>query len=339
MPFAGRVSLAERGKGVKFTACEICGSTDWRFALKSRDRLYHLDGEFDLFRCRGCGLLAIFPFLDGAKLGSYYPENYYSYSDSEKEGRRAPAAGRARYFARHPLKALNSLLYSRILGQNRDEKVRPGGAVLDVGCGDGRYLLKKKSEGAACSGVDIGRGAIERLKKAIPDARVFCGNLWEAGFPEASFDLVNLCHVLEHVQSTGLLVAEIRRLLKPGGRLRVQVPNASSVTFSIFGRYWMALDTPRHVYVFSRANLRLLFERAGFRVLSVRTMENSFSLLGCLVYVWNALTGRRYELMKMEKWWDNEFLKLVCFPYAFLVNLFGAGDSIELVLEKPGDPT
>ena len=302
--------------------------------MKSQDRLYHLPGEFDLYRCAACGLILIYPFLENSRLGSYYPEDYYSYSDSKKIGEKLPASGPLSRLFKHPLKNLNGLLYSKIQRQNQDETVPVGSAVLDVGCGDGRYLLKKKEEGAVCFGVDISEGAISKLKSRNPEMTVFCGDLWVAHFPEASFRLINLCHVLEHVQPTGTLLAEIKRLLMPGGRLRVQVPNGASLTRLMFGPYWMALDTPRHVYIFSKKNLRRLFEQQDLRVVSVRTLENSFSVLGSLVYVCNAVFGKKMELMKLEKFWDNEFLKLLLFPYSFFVNLFGVGDSIEFILEK-----
>lgn len=313
--------------------CTLCDGL-CVYQYKGVDRLHHLAGEFELFCCKNCGLILISPALPEETLSQYYPEDYYSYSDSKKIEANATPPNKTLYYLKHPLKAANAVLYSKLLGQNRDENVSAGSYVLDVGCGDGGYLMKKREMGAVCFGVDISRAAIERLKKQDPQITTFCGNLWDAGFPEQRFDLVNLCHVLEHVKQTDKLLGEIGRLLKPGGRLRLQVPNAASITFALFRKYWMGLDTPRHVYVFSRNNLEKLFQREGFTVVSVRTMENSFSVIGSSLYLWNDLFGQKNELMKLERLWNSEILKIILFPYCFLVNALGLGDSIELIIKK-----
>ncbi len=192
----------------------------------------------------------------------------------------------------------------------------------------------EKGKGALCYGVDIGEKGLAALKKAAPDIQLHCGDLWEARWPDASFDLINLCHVLEHVKDIDRLMPEIRRLLKPGGLLRIQVPNAASLTAKIFRRFWIGLDTPRHVYVFSRKNLRGYLERSGFRVVSSRTLENSFDVLASLIYVWNAVTGQRHVATEKRGLWDNEILKLLLSPYAVLVNAAGAGDSMEFIATR-----
>lgn len=320
---------------MQINPCRICGNAEFRYLFDGKDRLYHLAGSFKLYRCCRCGLILIYPVLSEQDLSGFYPSNYYSYESSGLVTVRRTLKEKILYYLRHPIEALNCILYSKLLGQNRDLPTGPFSRVLDIGCGEGRYLLEKRQTGAQCFGVDISEAALERLRKIDPTISTYCGNVWGAAYPDDYFDLVNLCHVLEHVIDINRLLAEIKRALKQGGLLRIQVPNAASLSFRIFGKYWMPLDVPRHVYVFSAGNLEALFKNAGLQIVSCRTLENSFSVIGSSLYVLNELFRRKIELMRHEHVWNNEFLKLLFFPYALLVNLFRLGDSIEFILKKP----
>jgi SAM-dependent methyltransferase len=235
---------------------------------------------------------------------------------------------------KHPLRALNGLLYSKLLSQNKDLKVAPGSRILDIGCGDGRYLLEKRSLGCICFGNDISLEALRRLRENAPDIETRCGDLWEVHYPEKYFDAINMSHVLEHVGEIDKLLIELRRIVKDSGLLRIQIPNAASLTCAIFGKCWIALDVPRHVYVFSLTNLKKFFSDAGFEIVSSRTIENSFSVIGSFFYVFNALFKKKFELLHCERIWNNEVLKLLLFPYSLVVNLCKVGDTAEFVLKK-----
>ena len=317
--------------------CKICGGNSFSYAHKGIDRFCQIEGAFDLYRCNGCGLIFIFPFLQQDVLMRYYPDTYYSYSDSERiQKYRNSLLEKLIFYLKHPLKAANCILYSKLLRQKDMTVFKKSFNVLDVGCGDGRYLLEKKRYGCKLFGVDISDKALRKLKDTDPDMNVYCGNLWEAGFSDNLFDIVNVAAVLEHVIDIERLLLEIRRIIKEKGVLRIQVPNASSLTYKVFGRFWMGLDVPRHLYVFSLKNLKLLFKKSGFKVQQYRTVENSYDFVSSTIYVLNSVLQKNRNIMESSNIWDNELLKLLFFPYALFVNALKIGDSIEFVLQKDG---
>jgi SAM-dependent methyltransferase len=81
---------------------------------------------------------------------------------------------------------------------------------------------------------------------------------------------VILSHGLEHAHDPLVVLTDARRLLGPGGRLTVTVPNFDSMSFRWFGAGWVGLDLPRHLTHFTPATLRRMLEQAGFGVIGLR---------------------------------------------------------------------
>jgi SAM-dependent methyltransferase len=104
-------------------------------------------------------------------------------------------------------------------------EARPGLRVLDLGCGAGRFVAALDDAGADPVGVELAEAALERARRNAPGADL---RLLEPDgslpLEHAGVDLVWCSEVLEHVADTAYLLLEIRRVLRPGGRLLVTVP-------------------------------------------------------------------------------------------------------------------
>jgi 2-polyprenyl-3-methyl-5-hydroxy-6-metoxy-1,4-benzoquinol methylase len=143
---------------------------------------------------------------------------------------------------------------------------RNPGTLLDVGCGDGSFLDRMRSRGWDVIGVDFDANAIATAKRKH-GLDLHHGDLADVDFPADRFDAITLNHVIEHVPDPlGLLVA-CRRILKPRGRLILVTPNSASTGHQRFGRHWRGLEPPRHLHIFSRANLAECARRAGLHIL------------------------------------------------------------------------
>jgi SAM-dependent methyltransferase len=104
-------------------------------------------------------------------------------------------------------------------------EARAGQRVLDLGCGAGRFVVALRDAGADPVGVELAEAALERARRNAPGADL---RLLDADgslpLEHASVDLVWCSEVLEHVADTAYLLLEVRRVLRPGGRLLVTVP-------------------------------------------------------------------------------------------------------------------
>src|SRR5260221_105975 len=113
-------------------------------------------------------------------------------------------------------------------------------------------------------GLDVSASAVAEVQ---PQRRLpaLVGSLPHHELRRATFDVITMWHSLEHVHAPLEVLREAHRLLAPGGRLVVAVPNIDSLPFRWFGNAWYGLDLPRHLTHFAPRTLQMMLERAGFR--------------------------------------------------------------------------
>lgn len=109
----------------------------------------------------------------------------------------------------------------------------PGSRVLDIGCGDAGVIIAFAEAGAEVTGVEVDRKSLERGAVRAEEHGVRAELLASAAeslpFPDASFDLVILDNVLEHVQDRERTLEEIHRVLRPDGLLYLVTPKPLSL--------------------------------------------------------------------------------------------------------------
>jgi 2-polyprenyl-3-methyl-5-hydroxy-6-metoxy-1,4-benzoquinol methylase len=232
------------------TPCLVCGSEQARATFAIEDLATRV------FVCTRCGLGRLHPMPDLEEVGSFYPGEYYGEPGRKFQGL---VERLVRWVGERHIAFLS-----------RD--LRPGARVLDLGCGRGVILGALADRGFEVHGVEI---SLEAARGADPRAEIrIAPRLADAGYPAAYFDEVVIWHVLEHLPDPKGALLEARRVLRPGGRLVVAVPNLSSLQARWAGPAWFHLDLPRHLWHFPLASLRRLLVDCGFRVES----EHHFSL-------------------------------------------------------------
>ncbi len=139
----------------------------------------------------------------------------------------------------------------------------PDDAIVDVGCGNGSILRRLMEHGYRdLHGVELSDYAVERLR--AEGITMWTGRLPDLPLPAARFDVVIASQVLEHVIRRGRFMREIARVLRPGGRAFVFVPD------DCLG----PIDEPEHVIRYDRESLRRFLAKT-FEVLSVESMRDA----------------------------------------------------------------
>lgn len=241
--------------------CPVCQNSSTGPSLIGRDILFEASPkEFALHRCGSCGCLFLHPMPSPAEVATFYPADYWW------SPRGTPIGAAEALYRRIVL-----LDHQRFVTRAAGGMTRPAEQVqiLDVGCGSGALLGMLGAKGFQVTGLDFSPEA-SAIALREHGVRVVVGSLAEARFADRSFDVVTLFHVMEHVPDPAPVLAEVARILKPGGRLIVQVPNIDSLQFRWFGARWYGLDVPRHLIDYSLRSIVGAIERCGFRPIRIR---------------------------------------------------------------------
>jgi 2-polyprenyl-3-methyl-5-hydroxy-6-metoxy-1,4-benzoquinol methylase len=135
------------------------------------------------------------------------------------------------------------------------------GSLLDVGCGNGVFMLRARAASWRVQGLEPDPNAAASARKAGLD--VTEGTL-DTFHPTAHFDVITASHVIEHVHDPREFVRRILALLRPGGLVWLATPNARGLGHRWYGRAWRGLEPPRHMTVLTPKALQSLLRDAGF---------------------------------------------------------------------------
>lgn len=223
--------------------------------FRGTDRLYRTTSEtFYIVECKACRLIRLDPRPTPEQMRNYYPEKYWYTSDES-------FASRMEQIYRRFVVRDHVNFVSRAI---RDSGER--GLVLDVGCGGGLFLRLLREQGLPVLGLETSRNAAE-LAWRSNNIAVICGDLAKSPVLNETCAAVTMFHVVEHLYDPVSYLHSARALLRPNGRLIVQVPNASSWQFLIFGERWNGVDIPRHLINYRQIDIESLLEYAGFEIL------------------------------------------------------------------------
>ncbi len=148
------------------------------------------------------------------------------------------------------------------------EKYVTRGRILDVGCGDARFLLALDARRWEAWGVEFNSPVVDMVAEAFPKLHLVAGDLFSRNLSPGSFDVVCFWHVLEHLPRPFDVLSQVAALLKPGGLVFVSLPNLESLQARLFRRFWYGFDdVPRHLHHFSPRVLAGLLSRVGLQVM------------------------------------------------------------------------
>lgn len=309
--------------------CPICGGSA-HYDFSGRDLMFGLHQRYDYHLCAKCGGVFQHPMPDPDTIASFYPTNYSVYDEQERTRRisawRCALLRRFRGY-RHldaplPLRLLAGVLAPMVTPPGTPDFVC-GGRMLDVGCGNGRYLSTMRSLGWQVQGVEFSEEGVRVCR--IADLPVHHGDLASACFADASFDLVTVRHVIEHIAEPNSFMAELVRVLKPNGRLIIETPNSEALGRAWFGPNWYANDVPRHLILFSPRNLALLAQRHGLHEAALEMETSPKIFLNSLDYV----THNRGKPSRKVRW--RRFLARL---YVALAKRSRREDTIRLTFGK-----
>jgi SAM-dependent methyltransferase len=153
------------------------------------------------------------------------------------------------------------------------QNLKPQGRFLEVGCAGGAFLNAARKRGYAVEGVELSEDAAGIAKEKF-GIKVFAGDLLDAGFDSAAFDIVYMGDVIEHLPDPVNTLKELHRIIAPGGLLVLELPSQTNTLFSrlgffVYGALGKSITValpPYHLFEYRPGSLRFLMESSGFRI-------------------------------------------------------------------------
>ena len=297
--------------------CYLCGSNFSKFLFYGKDRLHKIDKKlFEIRKCLNCGLVYLYPQPGAEELKKYYPPDYGPYQNNDSPLKYGPISRAIKNFFNHIWRprALSLNKKENPAAENKAEK--EGCYFMDFGCGSGLYLekMRRMHPNWHLYGFDNSETACENTRAKGFEVR--CGDFMSIDYPKNNFDIIYMGHVVEHLNDPRAVLAKINGLLKLEGELMIITPNFDSLSEKVFGTYWFAMETPRHLFLFDKRTLALLLKETGFVVESVEYSNDVRVAIKSLNYLFD----RKDMRINFVVW---HLLWFIFKPISNLLVLFG----------------
>lgn len=292
--------------------------------------------SFTINKCNKCNAFFLAPPPTATQLARAYDDSYYG--SGEEKFKEGIIEKMLDYFRMQRAKTV-----CRFSGWK--------GKVLDIGCGNGRFLSFIKQQGDfEIFGIEPEGGSAKRAGK-IQGIHLKKGFLEKGDFAAQSMDAVTLIHVFEHLSEPRQTLEIISEILKKGGILMMSFPNIDSFQSRLFKGKWLHIDPPRHLFFFSPEDFKKEMQKLGFEILRERHFSIEYNPFGFQQSLLNCLFKKReilYESLKGNKEYVKEFSKTnlllqnlffkLSSPVFILSDLIesalGKGSTVEFVMRK-----
>jgi len=331
--------------------CPACSGSEIRVLFSATDRLYGTtDKIFRIVECGDCRLIRLDPQPTPTELRDYYPPGYWFIPESSAADRLEQRY--RRFVLRDHLHFVERAL--RESQAQRAQRMRSGstrgapqaledqGLVLDVGCGGGLFLqMLSERRNVRVAGLDFSLDAASMAwrRAGVP---AVCATLSRPPFAPESCAAITMFHVLEHLYDPPSYLDAAHKLLRPDGRLILQVPNAACWQFLLLGERWNGIDVPRHLTDFRLSDIDSLLSSCGFEVLRYKHFslrDNPAGMATSLAPMLDPMARRLrgvVETPRQRLWKDLLYVSLVCasVPFTLLEAACRAGSTIMVEARK-----
>lgn len=233
--------------------CTLCESKDVTF-IPNRIR-NDVEGKYKMYRCGQCETHFLYPRPENEQLQEYYDGKfreevhsmgYYDYEYLQGVFERFLPEARIRL--------------ERVIGE-----LKPEDEILEIGCSVGYFMSVAAEKVKAVYGTEWDQKAQQYIREKIDRPNLFVGNNPEEF--QKQFDKIFMFHVLEHIEKPISFLENLKKLLKPGGKIYIEVPNVDDVLVKTyqcdaFKDYYYK---KAHLYNFNEKGLSYVFEHAGFQ--------------------------------------------------------------------------
>lgn len=337
---------------VNIPNCPICGGEGVLAYVNCKDQFMDVAGTWNYNRCKNCSTLWMNPQVAEDEIPSLYAK-YYTHLEPKSalnvpneiflgksrlianldSLRRQWGYGKISQEANQNLVTWIGRLISRLPGSKmragaivRYVKKHENGKLLDVGCGNGSFMLTMQDLGWNVEGLEPDVNAVNIARRKGLDVTV--GIAQQNQLPAMKWDAITMNHVIEHSTDPMSVIQLLAQKLNEGGTLVSISPNPVGCLAYLYGKNWFNLDSPRHLVIPSPKAYRIMTQVLGLDA-EIFTVNNSAE--GAFKFSLDYTLHN--EIKTTNNWWFARLYKYFCAPIAKLF-ASGCGEEVVCIIKK-----
>ena len=232
-------------------SCPVCESQDEVFMFHKAGGTY--------VKCAECGMVYLNPVFKDDYLTEYYMNNHTVQSETVEND---PTG----FYRRIYSKGLDAIGFD----------LQKGKDLLDIGCSSGFFLDLARERGFDTYGVELNEA---EMNMAREKGHKVYNELLDAIDFSTKFDAVTLWDVFEHIKDGKKYIETIKRILKEGGVLFMQIPSADSLAAKIMHEKCNMFDGLEHVNLYGVETIKRLAKSCGMEIISMETVISEIGVL------------------------------------------------------------
>lgn len=302
--------------------CTVCDTISNNLYISTNALMHQKNNEeYNFNLCNNCETVFLTNPVPTTDLDKYYTENYLPYRGEN-------AWGKFSSFVKNSQKNLDLL---RVKLVKKYVKINDKSSkILDVGCGNPSFLsaVNQKLQ-LNCSGIDFSDSGW--IGKDFSELNLKKSSIEDYESSEL-FDIITLWHYLEHDYNPPKTIEKLYNLLKPGGKIIIEVPDYDNIIAKNQKHHWQGWHSPRHISLFSKKSFAVLFDNSKWKIVK----HIRYGTLDAFTLWWLGKMekkGKDWSGSMESEFWRLVFLKIITFPFFILEKVIPMGVQI-IIVEK-----
>jgi methyltransferase family protein len=287
---------------ITLTHCPACLSTHFNDLIQTPAQMHPSKEIFQFQQCKQCSLVFLNPRVPLDNLKEYYTDFYLPYRGSSAWGK----------YKNQVESSQRKLDKKRANWIGKLQNINPKTVVLDIGCGKPTFLKAcQKKYNCKTIGLDFTDEGWKENPTDYKGIELLIGEV--KNLPQdIRPDIITMWHYLEHDYDPVQTLTLLKNISHQNTKLLIEVPNYDSESRKKFGMHWAGYHTPRHTFLFSPGNLKLLLKQSGWETHTI----NTYGTLDPYVLYW--MSEMEQKNIAWDKDMESEFFNYVLGMIRFL---------------------
>lgn len=212
------------------------------------------------------------------------------------------------------------------------EPYRKNNNIIDIGCGDGYFLVEAKKRGWNVYGTEFTDEAVDNCRKN--GINIHQGKLDSNNYSKEFFDIITSFEVIEHINNPKEELVEVIKILRTGGGFYITTPNFNALSRYYYKGDWGVIEYPEHLSYYTSKTLNYMLTSFGFKKKLVETTGISFNRVASNGDEKLPINYKSKNESLREKTESKVLFRWIKISVNFILNITKTGEALKVLYIK-----